>query len=267
MSKLLLTVDVENWYNSRLFDTKVAAHYKSWVSDLEEDLDATLELFSRLGIVCTFFVLGCELERRPTILSKIRNRGHEVAMHAYRHDMHEDLTSFKSDLDRGFKVFHTLGYQPLGYRHPYFNINKQKLEILSNFFEYDSSLVPSLHIPGHYGSPFSNTKVHFYNRMMELPLTVFPYLRLPAATGWYMRNLGYSYVKFMLAKRLKSEGVAVLCVHTWEFTPKPSIKGVPNHVFKNTGKQMVKMVTNLVRELECIGAQSATCYEFLKCRE
>lgn len=227
-----------------------------------EDLDATLDALPS-GVRATFFVLGSLLERQPEIAERITARGHEIGVHAYRHEMHEDLSEFRSDLVSALRVFSSLGLKPKGYRHPYFNITEQKLDELARFFGYDASLVPSVHIPGHYGSLHSNPRPHVHRGMVELPLTVFPYLRLPAATGWYMRNLGYRYVETMLRSRYRSQGVAIVCLHTWEFTEKPGIPGVPRHVFRNAGQRMREMTRRLIQHFVNEGTDTTTCSEYV----
>jgi peptidoglycan/xylan/chitin deacetylase (PgdA/CDA1 family) len=264
MGNLLITVDTENWYNSRLFDAKRAktSNESKKMNNAESDLLATLEVFSELKIKGTFFVLGSLLEEHPNILHEILKDGHEAGMHAYNHDMHYETEEFKVDVLKGLKVFRQLGHFPKGYRHPYFNISAEKMNVLSEFFEYDTSLVPSLPIPGHYGSPFAFTKPFLYRGLVELPLSVFPYLRLPAATGWYLRNLGYTYLRTMLNHGLKKAGVAVLCLHTWEFTEKPTLPKVPKHVFKNTGRPMINLLFKLIESYERDSVLITTCTEY-----
>jgi peptidoglycan/xylan/chitin deacetylase (PgdA/CDA1 family) len=231
------------------------------MGDAESDLLETLRAFSELKIKGTFFVLGSLLEEHPNILPEILKNGHEVGMHAYNHDMHQSIDAFKADTLKGLRVFRELGHSPKGYRHPYFNISTQKMDVLNEYFEYDASLVPSLPIPGHYGSPFASTKPFQYRGLIELPLSVFPYLKLPAATGWYLRNLGYKYVNAMLSHSLKKSGVAVLCLHTWEFTLKPALRRVPKHVFKKTGEPMKELLTEIVEHHINKGVKFITCHQ------
>ena len=264
MGKLLITVDTENWYNSRLFDAEKIKDFNESkkMGDVESDLRATLRVFSNLKIKGTFFILGSLLKERPNILNEILKDGHEAGMHAYNHDMHRGEVEFEDDVRKGMEVFQKMGHSPKGYRHPYFNISPNKMDVLREFFEYDASLVPSLPIPGHYGSPFASTKPYIHQGLVELPLSVFPYLRLPAATGWYLRNLGYTYIKTILKYSLKRLGVAIICLHTWEFIEKPALQGVPKHVFKNTGEPVERMLTDIVEYCKEQDTDFLTCYQY-----
>lgn len=49
-------------------------------------LDRLLALFTRHKITATFFVPGHTLESFPAQLAKVRDAGHELALHGYTHD-------------------------------------------------------------------------------------------------------------------------------------------------------------------------------------
>lgn len=264
---LLVTVDVENWYNSRLFDPKrvLPAKAAERFAGPREDLGVVLDVLEKHGVRATFFVLGSLLEDFPQIPYLVERLGHEAGMHAYNHDEFAREGEFTEDLKRGLKVFREkLGRAPRGYRHPYFMINRRKLEILSGSFEYDASLVPSLHIPGHYGHPLEDPRPGRRGGIVELPLSVAPYLRLPAATGWYYRNIGGRYVKWIVQSSLKRYGYAQICLHSWEFTEKDRLEGVPAHVFRNCGPPMEKLVELLGVVAAKTGAETKTCLEYAR---
>lgn len=262
---LLVTVDVENWFNSRLFDQRRALASKGAeaFSAPNQDVEVVLEVFEKHGVRGTFFVLGSLLEQHPLMPHTIERRGHEVGMHAYKHLEFHNIEEFVEDTKRGLKMFlEKHGKTPKGYRHPYFMITGRKLEVLSESFAYDVSLVPSIHIPGHYGDPLAQTAPRRLGKIVELPLSVAPYFRLPAATGWYYRNLGARYVKWIVSSSLKRHGYAQICLHSWEFTEKKPLEGVPRHVFRNCGKPMEKLVEELVALAGRLGAETKTCFEY-----
>ncbi|MEM0272245.1 MAG: polysaccharide deacetylase family protein, partial [Thermoprotei archaeon] len=245
---LLVTVDVENWYNSRLFKQEAVRGLDGTkhLTNPLEDLNVVLDVFSKHGIKATFFVLGSLLEDYPEIPSLIEQAGHEVGMHAYHHKEFKQIAEFKQDLDRGLEAFRRVtGSKPRGYRHPYFMVNNQKLELLSQLYLYDASTVPSIHIPGHYGDPHAPTKPTLHKGLVRLPLSVTPYTRLPAATGWYYRNIGYRYIKWILDSSLLRYGYAQICLHTWEFTHKEKLRGIPFYVFKNCGQPMSELCARI----------------------
>jgi peptidoglycan/xylan/chitin deacetylase (PgdA/CDA1 family) len=258
-------VDAEYWYNSRLFNPERArsSAEAAGFTTPEEDVGAVLDAFSKHGVKATFFVLGSLLEEYPHLTRFIESRGHEVGIHAYNHLEFPTHEAFTQDLQRGLEVFRkTTGKTPAGYRHPYFMVNQQKLATLSKHFAYDTSVVPSLHIPGHYGHPSAKTTPTRLGGMLELPLSVTPYIRLPAATGWYYRNLGRRYIEWIINSSLRRHAYAQICLHTWEFTPKNRVRGVPKHVFRNCGKPMEKLVEELCDLADRAGAALLTCSEY-----
>jgi peptidoglycan/xylan/chitin deacetylase (PgdA/CDA1 family) len=44
-----------------------------------------LDVLAQAGVRATFFVLGCEVEKRPGILVRIVREGHEIGIHGYEH--------------------------------------------------------------------------------------------------------------------------------------------------------------------------------------
>jgi peptidoglycan/xylan/chitin deacetylase (PgdA/CDA1 family) len=46
---------------------------------------AVLDILDGAGIRATFFLVGQQVERRPGLAAEIAQRGHEIALHAYRH--------------------------------------------------------------------------------------------------------------------------------------------------------------------------------------
>ncbi len=263
--KLLITVDVENWFNSRLFNVERARQSKEAerFSTPYEDLNVVLEVLDKYNVKATFFVLGSLLEDYKYILGAIQKKGQEVGMHAYNHGEFRDEKEFSADLKKGLEVFKDHGITPKGYRHPYFMINQRKLKILAQTFNYDASLVPSVHIPGHYGKLMANAKPRREGTLTELPLSVMPLIRLPAATGWYYRNLGQRYVTSMISYSLKHYKYAHICLHTWEFTEKNRVQGVPFHVFRNCGKPMENLVKELVKLAADNKAETTTCSQYV----
>ncbi len=257
---------MENWYNSRLFRLEEAAVREASrvYTDPVDDLGVTVDCLRKHGIRATFFILGSLFEDHPKIAQATRPQENDVGLHAYQHSELPTEAEFQSDLKKGIEVFmKNVGSRPRGYRHPYFMVNQWKLNVLSKHFDYDTSLVPSLHIPGHYGNQRGPLEPRRHGQMVELPLSVVPYLRLPAATGWYYRNLGEKYVRWILSSSLKTLGYAQICLHTWEFTAKQRIRGVPWHVFRNTGAPMEHLVATLRDIADTLDAETPTCSQFL----
>ncbi len=108
-----------------------------------------LELFAELGVPCTFFVIGRDLEdsiARDGVRS-LAAAGHELANHSLRHRY--DLTRLTRDEIRdevrgGVEALRDVtGRAPTGFRAPGYTINDTVFDVLAELgVAYDSSVFP-----------------------------------------------------------------------------------------------------------------------------
>jgi hypothetical protein len=143
---------------------------------------------------------------------------------------------------------------PKGFRFPNYFFSQDILSVLSEEgFIYDSSMVPSHNIPGWYGDPHAPVRPHVHaisngNSIMEFPISVSPNLRLPGAGGWFLRNASFLWTYYLVTSQLFQIGYANIYFHNWEISPNnPRHPGIPFHVFRNTGKTMMKRVSRLIQ--------------------
>jgi peptidoglycan/xylan/chitin deacetylase (PgdA/CDA1 family) len=116
-----------------------------------------------MDLQCTFFVVpfGCEKwsKEYAELLNQIKDSGHELALHGYKHFNNEfgyyksipfpsffPLPRFKTQKERieeGLRLFVQLtGVKPIGFRAPYYLHNNATFEVLSELgFKYDSSKI------------------------------------------------------------------------------------------------------------------------------
>ena len=83
---------------------------------------AVLELLAEFGATATFFLVGEQVERWPTIAADIAGAGHEIALHGYRHRLllRRPTPSVASDLDcAAALIADATGRTPSLYRPPY----------------------------------------------------------------------------------------------------------------------------------------------------
>jgi peptidoglycan/xylan/chitin deacetylase (PgdA/CDA1 family) len=83
---------------------------------------AVLTTLARRGAAATFFLVGEQVERFPSLAAEIVAQGHQVAVHGYRHRNQMRLTAaqFSDDLRRGVEVIgEVYGRRPRLYRPPY----------------------------------------------------------------------------------------------------------------------------------------------------
>jgi len=170
-----------------------------------------LDLFKRLGIQATFFVVGKDalIPKNREILERAVNEGHELASHSYTHPyqlIRLSKEEIEQELVEAEQALTPLrGGVPLaGFRAPGYNTSEVLLDLLSQRgYLYDSSFFPC---PAYYlaksaflgayailgrpsesilGSPsvlWSSRHPHRlkkHNQLLEFPMTVTPGIRFP----------------------------------------------------------------------------------------
>ena len=82
-----------------------------------------------------------------------------------------------------------------------------------------------------------------YDNIMEIPISVTPFLRLPLSWLWF-RNLGLNYAK--ICTILNNQPFTNIYFHPWEFQ---DIKkyNIPLIIKRNTGNKMKKMLKEYLR--------------------
>ena len=87
-----------------------------------EGTPALLDRLDSANARATFFVVGEQLERYPELGAEIVERGHEVALHGFRHRLllRRTPAALARDLDRGAALIASItGRIPVFYRPPY----------------------------------------------------------------------------------------------------------------------------------------------------
>ncbi len=104
-----------------------------------------LELLAFLGVPATFFVPSYIAEHHPKMTRAIAAGGHEIGAHGY---LHERLPGMEEEQERevlrkSLDILESLaGRRPLGYRAPWFELNRRTPAMLAEHgFLYDSSLM------------------------------------------------------------------------------------------------------------------------------
>jgi peptidoglycan/xylan/chitin deacetylase (PgdA/CDA1 family) len=108
-------------------------------------LPRIVDLLEDAGIKATFFVPGHTADRFPEAIQLVAEAGHEVAHHGYLHRQNHMLSvaEAEEEIERGTaSLTNCIGYQPVGYRSPYWQLTPETLELLvAREFRYDSSLM------------------------------------------------------------------------------------------------------------------------------
>lgn len=251
---ITVSVDVEEWFHSNWFNVKqvMDTHYlgKFPRTEIVEDTKQIISLFDELSIKGTFFILGETAMKYPEVIDIIKDADHEIASHGFYHDWNGTNQQAFAEYLQKFKKY--VYSHPKGFRFPNYHFTEEILEILyQEGFLYDSSVVPSVNIPGWYGNPHLPAHPYKYDlsngSLVEFPISVSPFLRMPGAGGWFLRNMGFPWTAIITYFNALVEQYANIYIHTWEVNAKnPRIAGIPFHVFRNTGRPMLNRVRSLI---------------------
>ncbi len=104
-----------------------------------------LDLMDKYGLKCTFFVSGVTAERYPESVKAMRERGHDIAGHAYAHE-EQHLFSRADEKEIILKTIDAIekisGARPLGWRCPKVLMSENTLDLLAECdFVYDSDFL------------------------------------------------------------------------------------------------------------------------------
>jgi polysaccharide deacetylase family protein (PEP-CTERM system associated) len=251
----VVSVDVEDYFHAESFsDVVERSRWESYASRVEPNTHSLLELFAKLNVHGTFFVLGWVADRYPSLVRKIAAAGHELACHSYWHRLiyKLDPDEFREDTRRAKDVIEQIAGQPVrGYRAPTYSVivsSMWALEILAELgFTYDSSIFPIHH--DRYGIPDAPRAPFRFQTpsgpMTEFPITTFRLAghNMPVGGGGYLRLLPNLYTRLGL-QSVQREGLpAVIYIHPWEIDP-----GQPRLAGRLSSR--LRHYTNLSRTLE-----------------
>lgn len=97
-----LTLDVEEWFDAEIPRRKLTSPPNENTA-IEKQVDLFLGICERLRIKSTCFVIGKVAEKKPHIVRKLHQNGHEIASHSYAHKLVYSMSpaEFKADLQAG----------------------------------------------------------------------------------------------------------------------------------------------------------------------
>ena len=147
-SAFCFTVDVDAespllWNLREQSSHSTIGHYEQRSYGPRVGIWRLLDLLQRFGIQATFFVPGVIAEKHPELLPAFVERGHEVGLHGYFHEIvsHVSDAEFTGALDASLEVFHRqIGVTPKGFRSPAWEMTGHMLAELRARGMYDSSL-------------------------------------------------------------------------------------------------------------------------------
>jgi peptidoglycan/xylan/chitin deacetylase (PgdA/CDA1 family) len=280
--RVVLSVDLDEWYHcrwatgspgSRWADT--AACFRDVYGmdrprgELRDPTRRILDLFERQGVRGSFFILGEVAFHYPELVREIEARGHEVGCHGYHHTDIDVLgpEGFARELREARQILSALvGHPVVGYRAPNLLLRDWMIPILKQEgFRYDASVCTARSLLGkNFGhthvaqNPYrfreSFSRVDTEGDMAEIPLPVFPAVRLPGATGILTRVAGLNWTRITLRHALRS-GDAQYYFHPYELAARPPLAfSWRERLFlRNLGPWMEAAVERIILDLKSWG--------------
>jgi len=111
---------------------------------MRRGLARMITMLERLDLKATFFVPGIVAEENPDLLPGLLERGHEIALHGYYHELVSDISDqrFTEALEASLELFvKQTGSKPSGFRSPAWEMTPHMLSELARHDLWDSSLM------------------------------------------------------------------------------------------------------------------------------
>lgn len=233
------TVDVEEYFQVSALEPHVPrSAWDSIESRIDVGMDRLLGLLESHDARGTFFVLGWLAERRPDIVRRIVDQGHELASHGWDHARVTAISpdEFRESVRRSKAALERIGgVEVTGFRAPSFSIVpglEWALNILvEEGYTYDSSLFPVARRG--YGYPRGGRDPYWIEcasgTLIEVPPATLRRfgVNLPAAGGGYLRMLPLGLTRAAVVAAERRNAPATLYIHPWELDPEQPRLNVP----------------------------------------
>jgi peptidoglycan/xylan/chitin deacetylase (PgdA/CDA1 family) len=111
--------------------------------DISTGFPNVLELLDRLDVKATFFIEGWNALHYPRTLKRIAERGHEIGIHGWVHEVFHSLSAIEAErvLRDAQAAFRLLGIEPRGFRAPGGARGSHALCVLRKLgIQYDASV-------------------------------------------------------------------------------------------------------------------------------
>jgi polysaccharide deacetylase family protein (PEP-CTERM system associated) len=225
--KHILTIDVEEWYHGNY--NSLDPDSVSRESRVESNTEEILEILENIGARGTFFILGEVAEKKPSLVKKIFQHGHEIASHGYNHNLVYNYTQneFKEDVKKSKSILEDcIGSQILGYRSPSWSVKKDTLwfyETLESLgIRYSSSVFPiANYLYGIKDAPRFYYKPNEELSIYEIPCSTSLFLnkRIPFSGGFYFRLLPFFLINYFSNQVSLENNPVLFYLHPREIDP------------------------------------------------
>ena len=265
MNKIaLLTMDVEDWYNTSYIQNMPCLDKTYSMCD---GIDNYLKILSKFGIKATFFVLLEMALLHEKEITEIKESKNEIGLHGYDHicpidktvnEFKEEIIFAKGSIENKYNI------EIKGYRAPAYSLDKQRLDIIQNIgFLYDSSKIDST-ANSLYGKldldcyTTITNGVFSANQFYEFEISTEKLLlKRFAIGGGFFRIFPWFFSKILIKKYIKNHNIFIFFIHPFELSSKrfPHVDriGFKNYLRSHFGlgtveNKIIKMIKYLKKK-------------------
>ncbi len=204
-----------------------------------------LETTARWKVPSTIFVTARLAEASPDFLRETRQRGHEIASHAWSHEKNAALQLEKSR----HRISELAGAEVVGFRSP--RLRPVALqEVQGAGYRYDASSNPAI-VPGRYCRFSQKRKPHQASGIWEVPASVLPVVRFPLF--WASFHLLPLPLYLGACRMLMAwDGLLSLYFHPWELSELKEPE-FPRWIRRRSKKRRIERMETLIRSLSGYG--------------
>jgi len=278
MKKMLITIDVEDWFQVESMRTKFPL--SSWSSQayrVEKNVNKILFLLNKKNTKATFFCLGRIAEIFPALIKLIHSEGHEIASHGYSHQMLNKLSDDEIRLEfrKSKEILEDIiGEGVYGYRAPTFSIRESVYPLLNETgYTYDSSL-NLFKYHDKYGSVnlanFREISKGILEHSSGVKIFTIPTIEkmgveVPWGGGGYFRLIPYFLYKKGVESYLNEYDFFMFYMHPWEIdNAQPRVKdiGLSNYFRHYNGlKYTYTNLSSLLDDFNCMSISNSGLLE------
>jgi hypothetical protein len=224
----ILTIDFESWVHTYESSLDSNARKSKDNGDIYDAGIKLIDLLDKYNAKATFFVVGEIHDWYPDLIDKIKNHGHEIALHSFSHRLFLDEEVFKDELLKSVAFINK--YNIKGIRAPRLFSKQIYNKYLSEYsILYSSSTYGSIDNiekqNGIYEIPIStlfykekNNRKLFYGPLsLKLLFNTFPF------GSPYLLSINRLKTMSIISTQNRMNKSTMLCLHNWQlFTPKKS---------------------------------------------
>lgn len=216
-----ISVDVDSFESILSFHGINRSSYQGYDPVYERAIPRFLRLFDEAGVKATFFIVAKDCLEHKDVIKEIASRGHEIANHSFNHKFGFSMLSReekRADIMGSTEIVReACGRRPVGFRTPGYDVDEVTIDLLDQAgYIYDSSvykfllypimrrasyikagIIPALRLLNNLPREMLEvvlppmTAYHPMNgkfwkrgarRILEIPLTMIPFLCLPFNT-------------------------------------------------------------------------------------